>query len=70
MSCFRALGRKWSLVIVLLFGYVNFLPVAFWQPVGPLNGLFTVTVSCHTSIRANGLYHDYKTHRWVSGSPV
>jgi hypothetical protein len=65
MSCFRAFGQKRSLVIILLFGYVNVLPVAFQQPVRPFNGLFTVTVSYRASIRSSGFYRDYKTHRWV-----
>jgi hypothetical protein len=63
MSCFRAFDQKWSSVIILPFGYVNVLPVPFQQPIGPFNGLFTVTVSYRALISTSGFYRDYKTRR-------
>jgi hypothetical protein len=68
MSCFRAFGRKRIPVVVLLFGYVNARPVVFQQPVGPFNGLFTMTISYRALISMRGFYRCYKTHRWIFGS--
>jgi hypothetical protein len=71
MSYFRAFGQRRSSVIILLFfGYVKVRPVAFQQPIGPFNSLFTVSVSYCALIYVSGFYHAYKTRRWISGSPT
>jgi hypothetical protein len=70
MSCFRAFGQKQISVVILFFGYVKACPGVFQQPVGPFNGLFTVTVSYLASIHASSFNRGYKTRWWISGSPT
>jgi hypothetical protein len=52
-----------------VFSFGNACPAAFLVLVGPLNGLFSITVGYYASIHVSGFYRDYKTCRWVSGSP-
>jgi hypothetical protein len=47
-----------DLGLIFLFWHL----VAFLQPIGPLNGLFTVTVGYRASARASDFYHGNKTH--------
>jgi hypothetical protein len=53
MSWFRAFGQRLILIINLLFSFGNAHLAAFQQPVGPLSGLFAVTVSYCASIHVN-----------------
>jgi hypothetical protein len=61
----------WSrlfLIVDLLFSFGKACPMAFQRLVGPLNGLFIVTVRYCTSIHTSSFYRDYKTWRCVLGS--
>jgi hypothetical protein len=53
-----------------VFSFGNICTAAFQWLVGPLNGLFTVTIGYCALIHVSGFYHDYKTRWWVPGSPT